>query len=97
MVHAQEFIQKRAIANFAAADRDYGSRIQRKIDALKAAAARGESISQSGRPLYAVTPDVCLTDLSSQSTGSAGHKKPMPAPLNPPRQVPSAVYAKGKF
>lgn len=32
----QEFIQKRVIANFAAADPDYGARIAKKIAALKA-------------------------------------------------------------
>jgi len=35
LVAAQEFIQKRAIANFAAADRDYGARLARKVDQLK--------------------------------------------------------------
>lgn len=34
---AQEFIQQRAIANFAAADADYGRSIQRKVDAIKKA------------------------------------------------------------
>lgn len=33
---AQEFIQKRVIANFSAADADYGARIARKISAIKA-------------------------------------------------------------
>ena len=31
---AQEFIQKRAIANFAAADPEYGRRIQQAIDKI---------------------------------------------------------------
>lgn len=35
LVAAQDFIQRRAVANFAAADRDYGARIARKMDALK--------------------------------------------------------------
>jgi len=39
LVNAQEFIQLRAIANFSAADADYGRSIQRKIDALKKAKA----------------------------------------------------------
>ena len=37
LVNAQEFIQQRAIANFAAADADYGRSIQKKIAAIKAA------------------------------------------------------------
>lgn len=32
---AQDFIQERAVANFAAADADYGRTIQRKLDAIK--------------------------------------------------------------
>jgi len=32
---AQDFIQERAVANFAAADADYGRSIQRKLDAIK--------------------------------------------------------------
>jgi catalase len=39
---AQEFIQKRVIANFSAADPDYGARIARKVAALK---SKGESSS----------------------------------------------------
>eukprot|EP00112_Aurelia_sp_Birch-Aquarium-sp1_P010866 Seg2300.3 transcript_id=Seg2300.3/GoldUCD/mRNA.D3Y31 product=Catalase protein_id=Seg2300.3/GoldUCD/D3Y31 len=35
MKDAQEFIQKRAVANFAAAHPDYGRRIQEKLDAYK--------------------------------------------------------------
>ncbi len=35
MKDAQEFIQKRAIANFAAADPEYGRRIQQAIDKMK--------------------------------------------------------------
>lgn len=35
LMHAQEFIQARAIKNFAACDPDYGDRIQRKINELK--------------------------------------------------------------
>merc|ERR1712146_551498 len=34
---AQDFIQERAIANFAAADADYGRTIQRKIEVIKKA------------------------------------------------------------
>jgi catalase len=36
LVGAQDFIQQRAIANFASADADYGRRIAQKIAALKA-------------------------------------------------------------
>jgi len=36
LVNAQEFIQKRAISNFAAADATYGRLIKQKIDKLKA-------------------------------------------------------------
>jgi catalase len=36
---AQEFLQQRAIANFAAADAEYGRSIQRKLDAIKKAKA----------------------------------------------------------
>jgi len=39
LVNAQDFIQKRAIANFAAAHADYGRKIATKISALKAVTA----------------------------------------------------------
>jgi len=42
LVGAQEFIQKRAIANFASADPDYGARIARKVTALKS--KKGEDL-----------------------------------------------------
>ncbi len=37
MAHAQEFIRARAVANFAAADANYGRMIARKIEAILAA------------------------------------------------------------
>ena len=40
LVNAQEFIQQRTIANFTAADRDYGARIFKKVAALKGASTR---------------------------------------------------------
>jgi len=44
---AQEFIQKRAVRNFAQADPDYGRRIEEKIAAIKAAASSSLSSSQA--------------------------------------------------
>ncbi|GAB5035736.1 catalase [Nannochloropsis oceanica] len=70
LVAAQDFIQKRAIANFAAADRDYGARLARKVDQLKK---------------------------KSQGQGGGGKPSARAAPLNPPRAVPGAMYAKGSM
>ncbi len=68
LVAAQDFIQKRAIANFAAADRDYGARLARKVDQLK-----------------------------KKGMGGGGRQRARAAPLNPPRAVPGAMYAKGSM
>lgn len=35
LIHAQEFIQQRAISNFTKVDKDYGEQLQMKLDALR--------------------------------------------------------------
>jgi catalase len=50
LVNAKEFLQKRAVANFAAADANYGKMIQLKLTKLKAL-KKGKSSSSSARPL----------------------------------------------
>jgi catalase len=50
LVNAKEFLQKRAVANFAAADANYGKMIQLKLTKLKAL-KKGKASSSSARPL----------------------------------------------
>lgn len=40
MKDAQEFIQKRAVRNFASADREFGRRIQEQLDKYKSEKAK---------------------------------------------------------
>lgn len=47
LVNAQDFLQKRAIANFAAADAEYGAMIARKVEANKAALSNKKSKSKT--------------------------------------------------
>lgn len=47
LVNAQDFIQQRAIANFAAADANYGRLIKEKIEKLKRAKVSSRSSSAS--------------------------------------------------
>ncbi len=44
LIGAQEFIQKRAIANFAAADAGYGQMVKAKVDKIK---AKGKAIARA--------------------------------------------------
>lgn len=46
---AQEFIQKRAVGNFAKADPEYGQQIQEKLDKLKARAHMQQVIKAKNR------------------------------------------------
>jgi len=64
LVNAQEFIQKRAIANFAAADADYGRTIAEKVQALKATSSGG---SWAERPSAPLSPPRPLPNLSAKS------------------------------
>lgn len=51
LVNAQEFLQTRAIANFSAADKNYGRMIKEKIEILKNNKSSSEDSSQSPNPL----------------------------------------------
>ena len=53
---AQDFIQKRAIANFAAADADYGRRIAEKIEALRRKAGATSGNNSNTRPAAPLNP-----------------------------------------
>jgi catalase len=50
LIQAQEFLQRRAVANFAAADANYGRMIQEKLDRLKAKAASSKPQAQYSAP-----------------------------------------------
>ncbi len=54
LAQAQEFIQKRAIANFAAADVNYGRMIQEKIDRIRAKG--GNPSTEASKPAKALNP-----------------------------------------
>ncbi len=62
LVGAQEFIQKRAIANFAAADVTYGRMIQEKMDRIRAKA----SASQKSGPAKPLNPPRVVPKITSK-------------------------------